>query len=990
METRTFQLLDEKSEGDHYSREALPISSRICVKNIPKHVDETRLREHFSLKGRVTDAKIMRTRDGKSRLFGFVGFSTADEAEAAVGYFNKSFLDTSRLVVEFAFKYGNAEVPRAWSKYTPGTSANRMAAQAGSGANTVPLKKPSAEGGEADMKKRNKKKPAVPKPEEEDPKLAEFLQLMQPRSKQAIWSNEDPLLQAAAAGAGRRGGQGKEGAAGRGSDAEGGSGRDLERLALEDGDESEGEEYQELPGGGSSEADVDVDSDAGESSDSEGQPDAVVQNAAVSDLDYLRSRMRANFDDGEDETELQGGEAVEGTSQSSLASDSEQDAEEEQVTQASRQGPGGSQEVQEQHQPQPQRPGRLKSRKDPAGDDVDAELDAIFGGGGAPEPPERGASSEEEGSLGDSPGAEGSPTAEEEENSAQGMEVVGGGDGEDSIGDTGRLFVRNLPYTATEADLRQLFEGYGEVQEAHLVLDRVTKKSKGFALVQFTSPQDAVAAHEQLDGSIFMGRLLHVLPGKRPPPPPAEAEGEGEDGGKKGGGFKEQKEARLKASAGNRAAWNTLFMRSDTVAEAVAAHYGVSKAELLDREAADMAVRMALGETHVIAETKRQLGDAGASVDVLEAAAAAVGRASQRSSVPRSDTVLLVKNLPYSASQEELEGLFGGVGPLGRLVLPSTKTLALVEFLEPQDARKAFKALAYKRYQHVPLYLEWAPKGLFSAPPPPQGLKAQPAPKGTASKPAPSAKAGGEAAAAAALATTADDADSDSFTIFVKNLAWATEDAGLREHFLGAAKSAGGKLRAAKVARRKGPDGKMLSAGYGFVECSSEEVAKEVIKKLQGTVLDGHKLALQLSTAKVGAKKKEKLPDTAKMVVRNVAFEATRRDIMGLFTPFGHVKDCRLPRKFDGTHRGFAFVEFATKQEARNAMDAVAGAHLYGRRLVLEWAEEEGGLDELRAKTAAKYRGNDGGGVEHMGAERVRKLAVVEDRPAKKQKKKQM
>lgn len=44
---------------------------------------------------------------------------------------------------------------------------------------------------------------------------------------------------------------------------------------------------------------------------------------------------------------------------------------------------------------------------------------------------------------------------------------------------------------------------------------------------------------------------------------------------------------------------------------------------------------------------------------------------------------------------------------------------------------------------------------------------------------------------------------------------------------------AGGKLRAAKVAKRKGPDGKMLSAGYGFVECSSEDVAKEVIRALQ-------------------------------------------------------------------------------------------------------------------------------------------------------------
>ena len=44
-------------------------------------------------------------------------------------------------------------------------------------------------------------------------------------------------------------------------------------------------------------------------------------------------------------------------------------------------------------------------------------------------------------------------------------------------------------------------------------------------------------------------------------------------------------------------------------------------------------------------------------------------------------------------------------------------------------------------------------------------------------------------------------------------------------------------------------------------------------------------------------------PEASKVVVRNVAFEATRKDILGLFTPFGHVKSCRLPRKFDGTHR---------------------------------------------------------------------------------------
>lgn len=46
-------------------------------------------------------------------------------------------------------------------------------------------------------------------------------------------------------------------------------------------------------------------------------------------------------------------------------------------------------------------------------------------------------------------------------------------------------------------------------------------------------------------------------------------------------------------------------------------------------------------------------------------------------------------------------------------------------------------------------------------------------------------------------------------------------------------------------------------------------------------------------------------------------------------------------------------------QEAKNALEGVGGVHLYGRRLVVEYAKEEGGLDELRAKTAAQFRGDD-------------------------------
>ncbi|KAJ8437191.1 hypothetical protein Cgig2_007541 [Carnegiea gigantea] len=77
--------------------------SRILVKNLPQYVKEDRLREHFSQTGEVTDAKLMRTIDGKSRRFAFIGYRTEEEAEEAVRYFNKSYLDTSRIVCEVCY-----------------------------------------------------------------------------------------------------------------------------------------------------------------------------------------------------------------------------------------------------------------------------------------------------------------------------------------------------------------------------------------------------------------------------------------------------------------------------------------------------------------------------------------------------------------------------------------------------------------------------------------------------------------------------------------------------------------------------------------------------------------------------------------------------------------------------------------------------------------------------------------------------------------------
>ena len=98
--------------------------SRLIVKNLPKHLKEQDLANHFSTKGgTVTDAKIMFKND-RSRKFGFVGFKNEEQALAAKKYFDKTFLHTSRIEVDLAKAQGDETLARPWSKHSFGSSAN--------------------------------------------------------------------------------------------------------------------------------------------------------------------------------------------------------------------------------------------------------------------------------------------------------------------------------------------------------------------------------------------------------------------------------------------------------------------------------------------------------------------------------------------------------------------------------------------------------------------------------------------------------------------------------------------------------------------------------------------------------------------------------------------------------------------------------------------------------------------------------------------------
>lgn len=73
-----------------------------------------------------------------------------------------------------------------------------------------------------------------------------------------------------------------------------------------------------------------------------------------------------------------------------------------------------------------------------------------------------------------------------------------------------RLFIGNLPYQATEDDLRQHFSAVGEPTQIVRPLDRETGRARGFAFVEYAERANAEEAIKQFDGQLFMGRPLAV------------------------------------------------------------------------------------------------------------------------------------------------------------------------------------------------------------------------------------------------------------------------------------------------------------------------------------------------------------------------------------------------------------------------------------------------------------------------------------------------
>ena len=446
-------------------------------------------------------------------------------------------------------------------------------------------------------------------------------------------------------------------------------------------------------------------------------------------------------------------------------------------------------------------------------------------------------------------------------------------------------------------------------------------------------PQNAVTACEALDGSIFQGRLLAVKPAKLRKKKKMDASGF--DGDFPKSEYQLEKEEKMKQrSEREDFNWNSLFLRSDAVADVTAQKYHMEKGEFLDPSAdASLGVRMALAETQLVSETKQMFEDEGVNLGVLSS--------HNNTKIPRSREVIIVKNLPSFTKKKDIEQLFSPFGGMGRVILAPSNSLGIVEFLQGSEAKTAFRSLAYSKFHHVPLYLEWAPKGIFSSPAP-KAKKQTPPPS---SSPSPSTSSiSNVPSSSPSLSSTAvgndeklenelevEDLMSEEWnqcTLYIKNLNFSTTEDAL-EKFMGGKKT----VRAVKIAKQKkrnvsgGFD--ELSRGYGFVEFKTKEGALNALKVKQGKELDDHPLQLKFSKPVIGTdeeRKKERAREerekklereeeenqkpTSKLMVKNIAFEANKKEVRDLFSPFGNLKSVRLPKKFNGGHRGFGFVFF--------------------------------------------------------------------------------
>ena len=516
--------------------------------------------------------------------------------------------------------------------------------------------------------------------------------------------------------------------------------------------------------------------------------------------------------------------------------------------------------------------------------------------------------------------------------------------------DPKRLYLRNIPFEITEDDIREKFEKFGEINEIHIPINYKTNKSFGYAYISFETIESSIMAINKMDGQYFMGRKLHISIAEEKYNKP-ESELKIKFNQKDKSSYKKEKTTKLKLNYKDETNWNYLFLNQNAVIDAVAKRLKIKKENLFSQNNADIAVQIAAMETTIINETKEWLKQQGINLDILKG---------KRQDCVRSKTIILVKNISNKTKKDVLQNLLERYGNLVRFLLSPSNTLAICEYVNKKHAENCIKHLSYYELDGEPLYLEFAPEGLIES-------------KKNNNKDINEEKE--KTKEIINISESEDEEEKEEGIdllegqgkiLFVKNLDFSTNEKQLKKFF----EKKDYIVKKVEIAKHN-KDGKNVSSGFGFVELKDEKMVLKAMKNLQGALLGGHSLKLSISKSanekkdflKNKRKRETELNDydyenenisNNKLLIKNIAFEANKEELRKLFKVYGQVKNLRLPTKLDGNHRGFAFVEFMSHEEAQKAFKELQNTHFYKRKLIIEWAKQDNTIEEIREKTSKK------------------------------------
>lgn len=755
----------------------------------------------FSKKGQITDVQLKYTKEGVFRKFGFVGYQSEAEAQAAIEFFNNTCIDTSRINVQVCASLGDDKKPQSWSKYAKdSTTFKKLHGIEDEDANKTKEKE------EIENKKKNKKErlEEIFGEHKDDPKFIEFMKAHGKGNE--IWDNDLGLIE-----------QTEE-------DIRGSTSKNSTKSAINE----------------------DQEDDDDESGSDDGEEDSTkLADQNISDLDYLKSLKEKGSTSDKKKTE---GEMK--VSETDL------------FTIKIREIPFKTKrkDVKNFFKPVKVFSVRLPTRKHGfcyVGFKTEKEFkkamlkNRSFLNGKQvilidfTEKNKMSAINKE------------NPTEEKKSTSnpkwAKQEDAL---KNEEDISESGKIFFRNLTYTVTEAQLQQLFEKYGPVTDINLPIDPVTRRIKGFGTVTYVLPENAVQAFSELDGSTFQGRLLHLIPGK-------SNESDEIDINTEGLSFKQKKELLQKKQAGSAHNWNTLFMGANAIANTLSKNYQTSKEAILDMSegGSGAAVRLALGETEIIMEMRKFLEENDVILDVFNQIPKKRSKtAILVKNLPADTTILDIQSLfskfgllgrvvlPPSGITAIVEFLDSIEAKKAFSKLAYTKFKNLPLYLEwaPENT---FKSNATKPLE-TPIVNAEENENIDS-----KSSKPNPFTKSngvaTSSNKTEEIKESYimNEETTPAVAKQRDDDEDDTepetgTTLFLRNLKFSTEADTVRDHFKHI-----GKIHHVQIAVKKDPDhpkGK-VALGYGFIQFKQKSSLEKALKTMQTTNIDGNTVELKRS-----------------------------------------------------------------------------------------------------------------------------------------------